>query len=654
MCGILFIKNFNSKIDLSLAKQSLYLMKHRGPDESKIICNKNYLFGFNRLSINKLSSGSQPFYDESTKLVIMLNGEIFNYKEQINHLKKKYKLNFKKNTEVELISKLYFLFGDNFFDFLDGQYSIVIQDIKKNLTIFGRDEFGITPLFWTKTSHGFYVSSEIKSLTPFCEKFSINKESLVNTALFWTNIGEQSSFDNISQFLPGYKYILKGKKILKTKVTKINFDSQENIFKKDTDYLESFDEKFEQAVKKRTTCDPEIKYGCYLSGGIDSFLIGKKMKKYLRKNTNHYKSFSIDFENKFFSERKYQIISAKNSNLKNKRIVINNTDIINNFSKTIYHAETTLFRSAPVPMMLLSKAVNHQGLKFILSGEGADEILLGYDIFKLPKINNFLNRNQDSNFRYYIMKNLYNHLPQYQNKKYLKLISTIYSNKNFFSKNYPHHYYRWGNNLKLMSIFNKNINISINKSLDNLKPLIIEKQKLGQAQQIEKQTLLSNYLLSSQGDRMLMANSIEGRYPFLDRELVNFTTNMPTSLKLNYLKEKFILKKTFEKTIPQQIKDRNKFPYQAPDMSALANNEITREMLSDKNIKKSGIFSKIFIKHLFNKFLDGKKLYSSFDNTAFTLILSTVTLINQFENLQIFSDDFLKYEKKIKIFFLDK
>ena len=172
------------------------------------------------------------------------------------------------------------------------------------------------------------------------------------------------------------------------------------------------------------------------------------MKKYFKKILIIIKVFT-DFKNKFYSERKYQIISAKNINLKNKRIDISNNDIINNFSKSVYHSETPLFRTAPIPMMLLSKKVKEEGLKFILSGEGADEMLLGYDIFKLPKIYNFINRNQDSNFRYYILKNLYNHLPQYQNKKYLKLISTIYSNKNLFTKDYPYHYYRWVKQFKI-------------------------------------------------------------------------------------------------------------------------------------------------------------------------------------------------------------
>jgi asparagine synthase (glutamine-hydrolysing) len=304
-------------------------------------------------------------------------------------------------------------------------------------------------------------------------------------------------------------------------------------------------------------------------------------------------------------------------------------------------------------MMLLSKAVREQGLKFILTGEGADEMLLGYDIFKLPKINDFLKRNLNSNFRYYIMKNLYNHLPQYQKNKYLKLVSVIYSNKNIFTKTYPYHYYRWGNNLNLMSIFNKSINVSIDKSLNLLNSLVKEKEKLGQAQQIEKQTLLSNYLLSSQGDRMLMANSIEGRYPFLDKDLVKLTINMPTNLKLHYLQEKYILKKTYEKIIPTEIKNRNKFPYQAPDMSAFANKEIVSEYFSNKNIKNLGIFSSAFIKNLSNKLLNEKKLHSNFDNSSFVLILSTLILKNQFDNLRVNYDDFKKFNNKVKIFYLN-
>jgi asparagine synthase (glutamine-hydrolysing) len=652
MCGILFINNFNSKINVLLAKKSLYLMEHRGPDDAKIISYKNYVFGFNRLAINKIVNGTQPFYDEVTKLIVMLNGEIFNYRELISELKTKYNIEFNNITEVELLSKLYFLHGSNFFNLLDGQFSIVIHDIRKNLTIFGRDDFGITPLFWTKTNTGFYASSEIKALKLFVSNIIINDESIINTALFWTNVGEQSSFKNIFQFLPGYVYIFKNQTLSKKKFSQINFDQKTIPLKNNYEYYETFNEKFEKAVKKRVLCDKNIKYGCYLSGGIDSFLVGKKLKKFLKKDLS-YKSFSIDFENKFYSERKYQLIANRNINLSNKKIIIKNADIINNFSKCIYHTETPIFRTAPVPMMLLSKAVREQGLKFILTGEGADEMLLGYDIFKLPKINDFLKRNLNSNFRYYIMKNLYNHLPQYQKNKYLKLVSVIYSNKNIFTKTYPYHYYRWGNNLNLMSIFNKSINVSIDKSLNLLNSLVKEKEKLGQAQQIEKQTLLSNYLLSSQGDRMLMANSIEGRYPFLDKDLVKLTINMPTNLKLHYLQEKYILKKTYEKIIPTEIKNRNKFPYQAPDMSAFANKEIVSEYFSNKNIKNLGIFSSAFIKNLSNKLLNEKKLHSNFDNSSFVLILSTLILKNQFDNLRVNYDDFKKFNNKVKIFYLN-
>ena len=288
---------------------------------------------------------------------------------------------------------------------------------------------------------------------------------------------------------------------------------------------------------------------------------------------------------------------------------INNKDISQNFSQAVNHAETFLFRTAPVPMYLLSKFVNKLGFKVIYSGEGADEILFGYDLFFENRIRNFWKRKSNSKIRPLLLKKLYHYLPQYRNDRYFELIKDFYklnlkSNSIFYS-----HLVRWQQYDLVSSFFNLN-EVKKNKlqkefllSLPNSFKKISSDKK---AQYLEISTLLSNYLLSSQGDRMSMANSVEGRYPFLDENFVSNMSKIDTNLLAPSINSKKLFREAFKNKLPQKILNRPKIAYQAPEAKCFVDKNFTSNNMTElmDNINELNLINKNNYFNLIKKFKD--------------------------------------------------
>ena len=368
MCGIFGI--FSEKIKepelYNLTKKSLNLIKYRGPDKTKIVSTSNFCSGVNRLSIEALKYGEQPVEDKD--YIIGFNGEIFNYKEII----KKYNFDDSNSlSEVKTILKLWILKKENFINEIKGQYAIFIFDKRQKKIFLFRDPFGIRPVYYHFSKNNFIFSSEIKAIIKTkITSFSINPESLNKTCMFWTNVGDETSFTKIKLLEPG-KYLIWSK----NKLTVKNHYNFPNLFNND-DYIinPNIYESLKEAVNNQV--HGEVKFGCYLSGGIDSSAL-----TYLLSQNRKVDTFSVEFENKEYDESEAQKLLVKSLNTNHHSLKISTKDISQNFSKVINHAETFLFRTAPVPMYLLSKFVNKLGFKVIYSGEGTDEILFGYDLF---------------------------------------------------------------------------------------------------------------------------------------------------------------------------------------------------------------------------------------------------------------------------------
>ena len=644
MCGITgFVSNKIRNKEECIVRM-ISSLKHRGPDEYGAFISNNCCLSNARLSINGLQNGVQPFSDNSNKIICVFNGEIFNFKELNEKYQAKKLLNKQfRNLEGDSIISSYIKRDFDFLKELKGQFAIAILDMNKNKLILARDRFGIRPMFYSLNENGFFFGSEIKSIVSSSYvEFNLNDEILPEILTYWAPLGRNTSFKNIFSLLPGELLIfdLETKLINKTKY----WDAAEFIQRNSKEKIDitpsELRNQFDLSVKRQSISDVSI--GAYLSGGIDSSALCYAAKK----NNNELKTFSIDFQNSSYSEGSAQNKVIKNLELDNITLKLDDNEIAKNLEKAIYHIEQPIFRTAPVPLMLLSKVVNENGIEVVFTGEGSDELFLGYDIFREIKIKKRIQKNPNSLLNQLMLGSLYAYMPQYQNPRFRKIIFDSYLNENL-NKDFFGLDRRWKSNQNLLRYlsnpFKKGDSYSIMEDDTFDWQIFNELDDIEKSQYLELRILLSSYLLSSQGDRMSMANSVEGRYPFIDDDFAKLVLSIPKEQRLNGLKDKFILRKSFENLIPPEIVNRKKVAYQSPDIGVIQscftnknNKELYEHLISDENLDRVGVFNKTLVDTIRKKII-----YSNFSNKRAsnqdciisTLIITTLLFENNFKNL---------------------
>ncbi|MCG8581764.1 MAG: asparagine synthase C-terminal domain-containing protein, partial [Bacteroidales bacterium] len=314
----------------------------------------------------------------------------------------------------------------------------------------------------------------------------------------------------------------------------------------------------------------------------------------------------------------------------------NNGQIASWLPKAIYHSEAPILRTSPVPMMLLSSLVRENGIKVVLTGEGADEMLGGYNIFKETIIRHFWARQPDSKLRPLLLRKLYPYIPQLKDASAMML--KLFFGYQLSQTNSPvySHLLRWKNGQQLNNLFGPDLANAVenHNPIDDLSDKL-EKELEGyspleKAQLIESRLFMSGYLLSSQGDRVAMANSVEGRYPFLDHRVAEFCATLPDHYKLNGLNEKVLLKEMMKGQLPDVVLNRPKQAYRAPVAQAILNDKLLlEEYLNPDVITKSGLFNVSKVNLLLGKMKSGKPITEQ-DNMALIAVLSTQILHKQF------------------------
>ena len=636
MCGIAGFYQFESAQDtrVNILKRMLTRIKHRGPDQSGVYLSDKVALGSVRLSIIDLSTGAMPLSNEDGSLWIVFNGEIFNYLELKQELVQKGH-KFKTTSDTEVIVHLYQEYGPEFVNKLNGQFAISIWDKRKEELFLARDRVGIRPFYYTRINNSFVFASEMKSLLEFPginPKFS--SKSLAQYFTFWTALSPNTPFQDIFEIPPGcYMILNKNNETLKSywelpisKPSNYKYNNVEEAALK-------FEELFSSAVKLRLRADVQV--AAYLSGGIDSSITTSFIKNASPENLQ---TFSIGFTEKDYDESAYQLEASKYFNTNHSSITCTPGEIADNFKQVVWHAEVPLLRTAPTPMSLLAKSVRDQNIKVVITGEGADELLGGYNIFKEAKIRNFWAKDPNSKYRPLLLKKLYPYLPQMKNAK-SNVLKMFFGYKLNETKSPVYsHLLRWNNTSRIINYLSD----EHKQALDSYSPIQEINEKLNtklegydyltKAQWIEINLFMSGYLLSSQGDRMAMANSVEGRYPFLDHRVIEFCMHLDPDLKLNGLNEKYLLKKMMKGKIPDAILDRSKQAYRAPIKSTFISEDLPeylKQMLSETNIREAGIFNINYVNQLITR-MTTKDQLSEIDNMALTGILSTQILHDLF------------------------
>ena len=636
MCGIAGILNWKNEADqdVPIVTRMLSLIKHRGPDESGIFYDKKVCFGNVRLSIIDLATGQQPMSDHDEKSWIVFNGEIFNYIELREELKKKGYI-FKTNCDTEVLLYLFKEYGISGLHKLNGQFVFALWDQNKQELFIARDRVGIRPLFFLNTRDAFIFASEIKAILEHPSvNVTINAQTLSEVFTMWTPLPGKTIFNEISELEPGHYIIIKDGIISKRAYWDLSFVQKDKYHTTNfSQAMEEFDALLKDSVKLRLRSDVPV--AAYLSGGLDSSITTSYIKEI---SPEHLQTFSIGFTDKDYDESIFQNEVSQYLNTKHTSFTCTSADIAEVFPKVVWYSELPILRTAPAPMFLLSKKVREQDIKVVITGEGADEIMAGYDIFKEAQIRQFWAKYPDSRIRPLLLKKLYPYIPQIQNMSPQALKFVFGYKLDDITNPFYAHMLRWNNGAIMRKYFSSDIRSSlsnynpISEFEKTLPPDYLKWDVLSQAQWVETKLLMSNYLLSSQGDRMGMGNSIEGRYPFLDYRVVEYSAKLPPHFKLKGLDEKFLMKQMMKNRLPQSILKRSKQAYRAPIISAFFSKEspsYVQEFLSEEKIKNYGIFDPGLVKGLKQKF-ENSNGYSESETMSITAILSTQLIYSMF------------------------
>lgn len=639
MCGIAGIVNFSGPEEkLPLLRKMIGLLRHRGPDEAGVYLDGPVGLGHARLSIIDLSSGSQPIWNEDRTAWVVFNGEIFNYPELRADLEK-VGHRFYTQTDTEVLIHLYEQYGTGMFEKLNGQFAFAIWDQRKSQLLLARDRVGIRPLFFYTSQKRLIFASEIKAI--FADDFvprRLNPEALSDVFTCWSVFGRETPFLDVLQLPPAHFAIFSQDGLEIESYWDIQESSGPTQNLSLADWVASFQALLLDATRIRLRADVPV--GAYLSGGIDSTYTSALVKKHFN---NRLCTFSVAFTNPVFDETTFQETAIRHLETDHRVTRCDEKAIAQAFPEVVWHCETPLLRTAPAPLYLLSRLVTDTGFKVVLTGEGADEILSGYNIFKEAQVRRFWARNPDSPCRPKLLERLYPYIFHGSNEKAKAYLKGFFK-KSLGSVGSPvySHLLRWQNTSQLHGFFNQDFfphqTLPLERFLERFNALLpsnfMDRNPLSRAQYIEMKIFLSNYLLSTQGDRMAMAHSVEGRYPFLDHRVVEFAFQLPARYRMNGLTEKFILKKAAAGLVPEEIINRSKQPYRAPISSVFFAKDtpaFVDEMLAERKVREKGYFDTVRVASLVKKCRKNRSgLLSERENMALVGILSTQLLDEQF------------------------
>ena len=619
MCGItgIFDTTSVSTLDEATIRRMMDTLEHRGPDESSCYVNEQISFGFKRLSIMDLENGHQPFFTSDKSVVLICNGEIYNFKELRSELIAKGH-QFKTNCDVEVVLYLYLEYGTSCVNMLNGQFAFAIFDKRDQTLFMARDHFGICPLFYYAKDGLLIFGSEVKAILkhPSVKK-EVNVTGLDQVFSFPGMVSPTTMFKGIVSLKPGHYLLANKDGITEKEYWDLDYPQMGHDYgnKPESYYEEGLEHHLQKSINYRTTADVPV--GFYLSGGLDSSLVGGLMKDLYP--GDRFKSFSIGFPDvadKEHDERNFQRVMAQHLNSIHHEIEFNKNDVDKRLRDAVFHAESPLKETYNTCSLALSELVRGENIKVVLSGEGADELLGGYVGYRFDK--------QRHDFE---QENDLSELLERQIRK------KLWGDEDFFYEKAQHEFKE-----TKQAIYSDHLNDTFN-DFDCLERLEINKERLNGRDNFHKRSYLdlklrlSDHLIADHCDRVTYANSVEGRYPFLDIELLDFIRTIPSDVKLKGLNEKYILRKVARKYVPPTIIDRQKFSFVAPNSSHLLKSKIpwVDDMLSYDRIKRQGYFNPDTIERLKNMYKkENFNLCLPFDDDLLIVVLTFNLFMEEF------------------------
>jgi asparagine synthase (glutamine-hydrolysing) len=636
MCGIAGMVDLGGgrPPDATLLRRMIALLRHRGPEGAGLYRDAVAGLAHARLSIVDLAGGRQPIANEDGTVWVVCNGEVFNYPElRAELLSRGHR--FRTGSDTEVIVHLYEERGADCVLPLIGDFAFALWDARARRLLLARDRLGVRPLFYTRPGPGdLRFASEIKALfaDPSLPR-RLDPRALDQTFTYWAPLPGRTMFAGVQELPPGHVLIAEQGRVRMHRYWRLRLDPAPRGQRPVTEYAEELRALLVDATRLRLRADVPV--GAYLSGGLDSSAITAIVHRY---TDNRMETFSVAFTEAAYDERRYQEAMARALGTRHHVLEVSARDIGAAFPEVIWHTETVLLRTAPVPFFLLSRFVRGHGLKVVLTGEGSDEFLGGYNIFKEARVRRFWARRPDSRYRPLLLRRLYGYVDGLSETPLAYLRAHFGQRLTEVDDPAYSHLVRWHTTARLKRFFASALRRELAEADDAselaaaLDGVTAVDDPVARAQHVEAAIFLPQYLLSAQGDRVAMAHAVEGRFPFLDHRLVEFCNRLPTDLKLHGLQEKYLLKRAVADLIPALIRERPKQPYRAPIVSAFLGDtapaEIT-EVLGEAATAAAGYFDPVAVRGLVEK---GRRLgrLSEFEAMALVGIASVHLLHERF------------------------
>jgi len=628
MCGIAGI--LDPSPDRDALRRMARALHHRGPDASGVHVAAGCGLAHTRLAIIDLANGAQPMTSVAGDTVCVFNGEIFNYVELREELRALGHV-FRTQSDTEVAIEAFRAWGDAAFVRFNGQFAIALWQPRTGTLTLARDRLGVRPLYVCARGERVVFASEIKAIfaaDPAIPR-ALDPVGLAETFTFWTVVPPRTAFAGIEELRPGHVRTYTRDGVRERAYWHPSFEERAQLSLADAAAL--LYDALDRATALRLL-RADVPVGVYVSGGLDSSVIAALAH---RTHGAGLRTFSLRFRDAEYDEGEYQRAMVARLGSEHTEVVVSRADIAAVFPDVVRHAERPLLRTAPAPMMLLARAVRDAGLEVVLTGEGADEMLAGYDLFREARVRRFWAREPGSSLRPRLLDRLYPYLAR--SPASARAMAREFFGRDLDRADAPDfaHGPRWRAARSLQRLFSNDLRDAlaghdpVADLLATLPPELASWDPLARDQYIEIRTLLSGYLLSAQGDRMAMAASVEGRFPFLDAGVVELACALPAEHKLRVLDEKHVLKRLAAPLVPAAILRRPKQPYRAPDALAFGGDDRPRwvdDALDRDAVTACGVFDPEAVALLWAKCLRAPDQLSNADNMALVGVLSTQLL----------------------------
>jgi asparagine synthase (glutamine-hydrolysing) len=614
MCGIAGAIDLTGKrqLPMDVLRAMAEAIVHRGPDEQGFFRQNGVSLASRRLSIVGLADGQQPITNESGSVVVVYNGEFFDFRERRRELKDKGH-KFVTSCDTEVLPHAWEEYGERLFEHLHGQFAFALWDSQQHRLILARDRFGICPLYWTRQGDWLLFASEIKALLASgLVPIRADRNGINHAFTFFAMPGPVTAFEGVSLLLPGHFLDItpasaaRGAVVRNRIYWEIDFPDQGDESRENNPQMlvDHFEELLQAAVEKRLRADVPVV--SYLSGGVDSSIVVAMANKVRGKPVP---TFTIRIDDPALDETSAASVVAQHVSSYPSVVHCGATEVLTTYPRLVRAAESPVIDTSCAALLLLAERVHQDGYKAALTGEGADEWLAGYPWYKVHKLLSYLDfipgvRLSQKVRRGYLWlsgaplfpKEIVRRTQQTVggHNGWLDMYGTMSLAKlRFFSESMR----------QVMAEHEPYADLQLNQErLRRWHPL-------NRALYLGARVHLPGLLLNAKGDRVAMHSSVETRYPFLDEKVFEFLAKLHPRWKLRGFREKHILRLLAERWLPKEIARRRKAMFRAPFDSFHIENPpcFVNQLFSRESLLRTGYFDPVAVTQWRQEFRNMRK-----------------------------------------------